>query len=75
MWVNSNLSVLANTHAVLYPTYSSSGHRLSFATAKQWEVVSAAKFACEIKNQNIYFSLVNAVEGNLNYIYCSAYSG
>ena len=41
--------MLVNPLAVLYPIYSSSKYRLSFAIARPWEVVGVAKFACRIK--------------------------
>ena len=61
--------------AVLYSSYSSKEHALNFATARPWEVVSAAKFSYGIKGQSMYIVLVNAVSGELHYIYHFAYGG
>ena len=75
MQVTSNLIVLANPLLILYPLYSSSEHRLSFAIARPQEAVSAAKFSSGIKGKNVYFGLIYEFKGDLNYIHRSAYSG
>ena len=73
-WVNSSLSVLANPLAVLYPIYSNTEHTVNYRTARPWEAISAAKFTCGMKGQNLYIGLVNAVSGELHYIHHFAYS-
>ena len=37
--------------------------------------MSAAKFTRGIKSLNVYFGLVNAIQGDLNFIHFSAYGG
>ena len=63
MWVNSTLSVLASPFEVLHPMYSRGEHGLSFKISRPCEVVSAAKFECGIKGQNMYLGLSNIFEG------------
>ena len=65
----------ANPLAALHPIYSNSEHTLRFPITRPWEFVSAAKFAYGIKGQNAYLGLENTVEGELNYVRCSVYSG
>ena len=48
--MNSNLNMLSNPLAVLYPKNSSRKNTLSFTKPRAWEIINSAQFACRIKS-------------------------